>query len=223
MQTFYSKKEIKTKYLNHMKDQQNRNPSFSYTFLDDDGAYDFLKDHKLFPKETAETFKQIPPVMGAMKADLLRYAWLYFYGGVYADIDVNLTLPILDWIHKNDTYICLIDDKGQCKQNVIACSPNHYIMWHCLKKSLHNVINNQYADHGMWWGTLEATGPILLNNVVKEYEQQFGGTIRRVKSSDVMVDRIVIGDHGQMYKNPKERYYFQHKKPPNLEWIHHNN
>jgi mannosyltransferase OCH1-like enzyme len=36
---------------------------------------------------------------GVMKADFWRYAVLYFYGGVYTDIDTDPYKSIRDWPH----------------------------------------------------------------------------------------------------------------------------
>ncbi len=63
------------------------NPHYEYVLMDDEGAQKFLADY--FPKYIS-LYTSLTRVQ--YKSDLLRYLYLYTFGGYYVDID---TLPIL--------------------------------------------------------------------------------------------------------------------------------
>jgi hypothetical protein len=59
---------------------------WQYKFYTDDMAVNFLETH--FPPEVLEAYDMLRP--GAFKADLFRYCVLLIYGGIYADVDIQL-------------------------------------------------------------------------------------------------------------------------------------
>jgi hypothetical protein len=59
---------------------------WQYKFYTDDMAVNFLETH--FPPEVLEAYDMLRP--GAFKADLFRYCVLLIYGGLYADVDIQL-------------------------------------------------------------------------------------------------------------------------------------
>lgn len=70
------------------------NPDWDYRFLDDVAAKEFMQAH--FGEETNRAYDCYP--RGFMRADLLRYAVMSKYGGVYADQDTFTILPINIWL-----------------------------------------------------------------------------------------------------------------------------
>jgi hypothetical protein len=56
-----------------------------------------MKEH-FSGDEVYNVYKSFP--LNIMRADLWRYAILYFYGGLYADIDVDCWRPVKDWFEK---------------------------------------------------------------------------------------------------------------------------
>jgi hypothetical protein len=63
-----------------------RRSGWEYKFYSDDEADRFLSTH--FPPQVREAYNSLIP--GAFKADLFRYCVLLIYGGVYADVDIQL-------------------------------------------------------------------------------------------------------------------------------------
>jgi hypothetical protein len=63
------------------------NPHYEYVLMDDEGAQKFLAEY--FPKYIS-LYTSLTRVQ--YKSDLLRYLYLYTFGGYYVDID---TLPVL--------------------------------------------------------------------------------------------------------------------------------
>lgn len=74
------------------------NPGWSYNFYDDNQVKDFLK--KEYPSIVLEKFNSF--TKGPHKADLFRVCWLYKYGGVYVDIDVEFFEPLDNIINNID-------------------------------------------------------------------------------------------------------------------------
>jgi Glycosyltransferase sugar-binding region containing DXD motif len=62
---------------------------YKYTIFDDEKGYDFI--NKYFTDNVAEKFTEL---IGAHKADLLRYCIMYIDGGVYMDIKTELVEPL---------------------------------------------------------------------------------------------------------------------------------
>jgi Glycosyltransferase sugar-binding region containing DXD motif len=65
----------------------------AFKFHDDAQADAFIKEN--FNGDVYETYKSFP--LGVMRADLWRYVILYYYGGIYADIDVDCWRPLKNW------------------------------------------------------------------------------------------------------------------------------
>ena len=65
-----------------MQTVKSLNPELELVLYDDPQCIEFLT--KYFPKVVVNRFYQLE--MGAHKADLFRYCWLYINGGYYADI-----------------------------------------------------------------------------------------------------------------------------------------
>jgi mannosyltransferase OCH1-like enzyme len=70
---------------------KNLPANFTYVFLTDSAMFNFVQF--AFP-EFAESFALMPhPIQ---RADILRYLWLYAFGGIYLDLDYLILRP---WIH----------------------------------------------------------------------------------------------------------------------------
>lgn len=61
--------------------------------MDDTEAADFI--HTSFGRDVHGVYSSLP--LGVMRADFWRYAALYRYGGIYADIDTRCLVPIEQW------------------------------------------------------------------------------------------------------------------------------
>ena len=51
------------------------------------------------------TYRKINPRLGAMKADIWRYAVLYVFGGVYIDTDSSFDLELDTWLRPSDGFV----------------------------------------------------------------------------------------------------------------------
>ena len=78
---------------------QVANPRWKFYLVDDRAAHTFIAQH--FHPHVLAAYTSIVP--GVARADFWRYAVLYLRGGVYLDLDSNLTVPLCEWA--NDTVL----------------------------------------------------------------------------------------------------------------------
>lgn len=99
-------------------------PEYQHLILNDAEASEFLK-HYYHPK-VLERFNQF--TNGAHKADILRYALLYVYGGVYLDIKTELIRPLRDLFDRENTVYTVISSvPNSIYQGIIATPPKQEI------------------------------------------------------------------------------------------------
>jgi hypothetical protein len=70
------------------------NPDLPRVMHDNEAADGCLR--QLYGEEFYNTYASL--ALGVMKADMWRYAIIYAFGGLYADIDVAALRPIRDWL-----------------------------------------------------------------------------------------------------------------------------
>ncbi|PYI21879.1 hypothetical protein BO99DRAFT_52528 [Aspergillus violaceofuscus CBS 115571] len=71
---------------------QERNPGWGYTLMSDAKASKFVAEKFAAIPEIAQIYESYP--YHVLRADLLRYLLLYYYGGFYADMDIYPARPI---------------------------------------------------------------------------------------------------------------------------------
>lgn len=116
--------------------------NYEYSLLTENNAVDFLTkyfDHKIITRFNDLKF-------GAHKADLLRYCYLYVYGGIYLDIKIVL-IKHLDKIFKNKKYFysCLSSFNKTLCNGFIASKPRNKLflklIWHIINIPLYQINN----------------------------------------------------------------------------------
>ena len=130
-QTYYNKNKIPNYVFNRIKKYAN---NYEYILFDDKDAIKFLT--KYFDKRIIQRFNNLR--LGAHKADLLRYCYLYVYGGVYLDIKININ-KTFDNIFNNKTYFytCISVFKNTIYNGIIASKPRNSI----FLKLINTIIN----------------------------------------------------------------------------------
>lgn len=111
-------------YLNTYKD-------YKYVYFDDVDAIEYLSKNLLTEFAGAQNkFNEF--IIGAHKADFLRYYFLYMNGGIYIDTDIEIIEP-LDNLIKNQDFVGVITGNNVGFNGFIACSPKHPILYNCLQ------------------------------------------------------------------------------------------
>ena len=134
-QTWKSKTNIPADFAYWMRSLDQFNPSFSHLLWDDDDNRGFVAAH----------FPWFLPVYNAYpkeiyRADAVRYFFLYFHGGLYADMDVECLKP-LDGLLQSDSILFGRmgpdpDFPGSVPNAIMASPPRQefwlFVMWHLL-------------------------------------------------------------------------------------------
>lgn len=99
-QTWKSKTEFPANYVIWSRTFSTFNPSFRRVIWDDDDNYRFISER--FPW-FLDTFRNYPREI--YRADAVRYFFLYFHGGIYADMDVECLRPLNDILKRGDVLV----------------------------------------------------------------------------------------------------------------------
>lgn len=149
---------------NHLKNAKNG--EYVYVLLDDTEIVDFVKEY--FP-QYLDMFKKFKhPIQ---RADMIRYMWLYRYGGIYMDLDYELLKPF-DNLVKYETPMCLIQstNPGRSITNSFMMSQPGNPFW---IEVLEEIVRRQ--KHGREWyaygkhlEVMLTTGPGLVQIVLNK-------------------------------------------------------
>ena len=118
-------------------------PGFPRELFDDASAFAFIKRH--FDDDWASLFQNMR--VGAHKADLFRYCYLYVKGGIYLDIKTQLVAPLEAICDRLDAQgcsmaTCLTEQnymlhhawrKACVYQGIIFATPRHPIFLECME------------------------------------------------------------------------------------------
>lgn len=123
------------------KNIQKFAPGYYHNILNDEDALEFLEHY--FHPCVRETFLKFSN--GAHKADLLRYALLYIYGGVYLDIKTELIKPLDELITEEDTIYSVISVvPNTIYQGIIATPPQKQLFLDLIRFMIESGNPNNY-------------------------------------------------------------------------------
>ena len=103
-------------------------PGYEHVFLDDDDCMSFMQTY--YPS-LVTVFTRLKS--SAHKADLLRYCYLFRFGGVWLDIKMVLRKPLDEiFVARDQVYTAvsflLLDSKPTCYQGILASPPGSAFM-----------------------------------------------------------------------------------------------
>ncbi len=201
-QTGNSKNFKNTSHLNSVLSFIELNPEYTYIYFDDFECRKFLR--KFFNKDVNEAYDLLVP--GAYKADLIRYCFLYFFGGCYFDCKQILRKPISTFVKDKDDFLICNDVIENAYLNaVLLCRSKHPIMKKVIDDCVVNIKNKITKS------PLEITGPVFLyksihrnmtqknivfqncrppndfNDFTKDY---FHNNIKLIKTWEVVINRF---------------------------------
>jgi mannosyltransferase OCH1-like enzyme len=110
------------------------------------------------------------------RADFSRYAYLYVYGGIYADIDFECLRPFDDLVRTMDAFLSaepLDQTMALYNQSQVACNaimgsrPGHPFWMEVLKKIRETVDKGLCTDD-----VVKCTGPRMVQSVYESYVAQ---------------------------------------------------
>ena len=161
----------------------DKNPTWSHIIATDDDVEAFFRTK--FPPNVYEAFSKLP--LGVMKADTFRLAVVYYYGGVYADVDTECVRPIDEWAGPAQTDGCTaivaMESYNSFANWAFAAAPRHPI----LKRALGRVVEKIEQDGGVVpkdaHFVAAYTGPPVLTAAIRDVLQSEHEVASKIISS----------------------------------------
>jgi hypothetical protein len=127
---------------------KNMNPDWDHGYMSGPDREQFFRLN--FPENVYNTYINLP--LGVMKAGLWRFAILYIYGGVYADMDTHCKSPISNWLSdENDVLLDIEKDTPWLATQVIAAKAGSPIMKAaidlCVERCSDEIIKHNHMVH----------------------------------------------------------------------------
>ena len=139
---------------------QKKNPDYKIVLFDDNDIEIWIKEN--FNDEIIwNTYKKLK--VGAARADFWRYLILYKNGGIYLDIDSNITESLDLLIRENDSAIISREKNSGYSNFLQWClmfSPKHPVLLRTINLCIFNI-NNKTS---LWLPSL--TGPVVFTNAI---------------------------------------------------------
>lgn len=127
---------------------KNMNPDWDHGYMSGPDREQFFKLN--FSENVYSTYINLP--LGVMKAGLWRFAILYIFGGVYADMDTHCKVPISNWLSDNDDVLIDIEkDTPWLATQVIASKAGSPVMKAaidlCVERCSEGIIKHNQMVH----------------------------------------------------------------------------
>jgi len=139
-------------------------PAWHYVLWTEDDNRQFLKNHYPWFLRFYDSYPQ-----AAAKADLMRYFYMLYYGGMYVNLDLESLRSLEPVLTKLDdsAVVAYLSDEFSDPQNLpnrfFASVAGHDLWWHCIFAA----IDMQHLADKI--KVEEATGPGLLRSAVQAY------------------------------------------------------
>jgi hypothetical protein len=138
-QTYNDKEKIPKNVFDNIKNFAKDN--YLYCIYDDNEVIEFL--NYFYHPIVKETFLSLK--MGAHKADLARYCFLYIYGGIYLDIKTELIMDLKTIFNDENCFYSVIgNDRNHIYQGVIASPKNHPLFLYLINHIVYNINDVDY-------------------------------------------------------------------------------
>lgn len=137
-------------------------PDWEYVLMTDKDNRNFIKKH--FPDFLCyyDGFTH-----NIMRADAIRYAWLYVKGGIYMDLDFEMKHSLDDLFTSDiDAYLVSSGNIGSCITNSFMASKPGCKLWLEMIEAMKEPVPWYY--YGKHFEVMCSTGPMKLTNVVRK-------------------------------------------------------
>lgn len=129
-----------------IKNWKKLNPEYDIKFYDDNACREFIS--KNFSISYLNYFDKLSeqPGAGPIKSDFWRCLIIYKYGGVYADSDIELLVPIKEFLDKNtDFLVCNCVSENCLNPHLIISRRNNIILKKCIEIYVNEIFNIPYS------------------------------------------------------------------------------
>ena len=145
------------------------NPDYTINIYDDLDCIEFFKKH--YNTKYLDVFVNIKD--GPIKADFWRVCILYYYGGVYSDIDIEPLVPLDIILHNKISFITVKRNMDYMfNPHFIASVKNNIILKEIIDKYI--LFNETKKTYRYWkWSILYISQPILNKYIGHNIEEGF--------------------------------------------------
>jgi len=192
----------------------------NYKIYKNKEAEDFIKNN--FDHDIFEAYNNLVPY--SYKADLLRFCLLYFFGGWYFDIAINLLKKIkiednIDIFAFKDleTKFCL----SPVTNAIMFAKEKNLIFMECIKKIVENTKNKFYGQL-----SLDISGPNVFSRRLSQFEDQYTiqyGELRKLTPDLKNKNLAFVGYDGTIYAYFESLRELKIKRPEEFENINNYN
>lgn len=124
------------------------NAGWTHGYMSGPEREEFFKNN--FEKTVYDVYMSLP--LGVMKAGLWRFAVLYIYGGVYADMDTHCRRPINSWLDgKYDMVLDIERDTPWLATQTFAAKSGHPLLKAsidlCVERVGEGIIDHNHMVH----------------------------------------------------------------------------
>jgi mannosyltransferase OCH1-like enzyme len=143
-------KNIPEHYQYFVKKVKDMNPTYNYMFFDDNDIVDFIQNKM---PEYYNVFAGLTSKI--QQIDFFRYLAIYYYGGLYLDLDIDLDIPIDDFSRLDNKCIFPVEIKNVCDELLIN-QKVHYLIGNYafysspghpfIKKIIDNIVSQRINE-----------------------------------------------------------------------------
>lgn len=158
--------EVPDKWKPSLESIRQFAPDWNYMLYSDEDNRAFIQKH--FP-DFLSYYDSFPyPIM---RADAIRYAFLYVNGGVYMDLDMELLQPLDKYLQGGDLFLVHSSNTDTCFTNSFMASAPGKKLWLDLIEHMKRPPS--------WWipgkhlYVMHSTGPFALSNVVAKSKESY--------------------------------------------------
>lgn len=149
-------KKMPNIYINYIESWIKNHPEYTFCFWNDDNIPQLI-NQKYY--DLADTY--------AMKADILRYELLYFFGGIYIDCDF-LCLKNIDEIIKDLSSFSGYESDKYIAIGIMGFIKYDIVLLNLIKKISFNLEEN--INYNLSKNIPELTGPIFFTDIWLKYK-----------------------------------------------------
>jgi len=183
-------KTVPSHYENFVRKVQNLNLEWNYMFFDDEDIVDFIKT------EMSEYYPTFCGLQGKIQQiDFFRYLAIYYYGGVYLDLDVELVRGLDEFIGMD--YQCAFPIEVKDAQDHILASQGVSLIGNYafyapkghpfLKRIIDNIVTQRisedviraaqekHTDDSRDVYVYYRTGPMLVSQSYVDHREELDG------------------------------------------------
>ena len=170
--------DIPDKYKEYVKKIINYHPTCNYMFFTDNDIINFIKNKMPEYKDTYNNLKY-----KIQKIDFFRYLAIYYYGGLYLDLDINIHRPIND-INLNK---CIFPvEYERCTDKILLQQNNKFLLGNYafyapkgdifIKNIIDNIvsqrIDNKLIPNRKDKYIFYTTGPVLVTQTYIDFNKK---------------------------------------------------